>query len=141
MTHPSGKILRIDLLAIRNGIVIGFEVKAPGFKLGWALRQARDYVLGRSVWGMVLACLVYPIPIELIRQSDRYLCGMMKLASYDRVGIGYMYGGGLMLELGGHDIFRGGRWTNQSKKYLLGQRQLGGRQSNEWQRDRFVRRF
>jgi len=138
--HTSGKPLRVDLLAIRNGIVIAFEVKAPGFKLAWALRQGRDYVLSKSVLGMVLACFVYPVPIEFIRGEDRYWQGMAKLASYVRVGIAFIEGG-LVLDFGGHVIFRHGQWTSQAKKFLLGQRQLGGGRSNEWKRGRFIRRI
>jgi len=89
---------------------------------------------------MVLACFVYPVPIEFIRGEDRYWQGMAKLASYVRVGIAFIEGG-LVLDFGGHVIFRHGQWTSQAKKFLLGQRQLGGGRSNEWKRGRFIRRI
>jgi hypothetical protein len=139
VNHPSGKSLRVDLLAIRNGIIIAFEVKAPEFKLAWALRQARDYVLSQSFFGMVLACFVYPAPD--MRTVDRYWLGMAKLASYDRVEIAFNRGDGLVLDFGGHVIFRRGQWTSQAKRFLLGQRQLGGGRSNKWRSGRFVRRM
>jgi len=65
---------------------------------------------------------------------------LAKLASYVRVGIAFIEGG-LVLDFGGHVIFRHGQWTSQAKKFLLGQRQLGGGRSNEWKRGRFIRRI
>src|SRR5262249_41474742 len=83
--HPSGKLLKVDLLAIRDGYVIAFEVKKEDRdKLAWAFRQARDYVLAKSMWGMVLAWFMYPSFVS--RHGDDYERGMAKLASYDRVG-------------------------------------------------------
>jgi hypothetical protein len=133
--HTNGKLLRIDLLAIQGEIVIGFEVKAPGFKLAWALRQARDYVLSESVAGTVLACFVYPGPNLKEEKHDwsrGYQQGMAKLASYDRVGLAFFvpYHNGLLLDCGGHAVWRCGEWTSVAHDLLEGKRQFGGTKQN-----------
>jgi len=113
-------------------------VKVPGSNFAWALRQARDYVLSESILGMVLACFVYPAPSD--RHGSRYLEGMAKLAFYDRVGTAYDFNG-LCLSFGGHVVFRQGEWTSQANRFLFGTRQFGGGRSDDWRKDRFIRRI
>jgi hypothetical protein len=126
--------LRVDLLAIKRDVTLAFEVKSSGFKLAWALRQARDYVgadvtSGTAIAGKkVQACFVYPIPWSMLRGGWEY--GMIKLAEYDRVGVGYInpYNNSIVLGFANDTVWsRQWGWSGRAERMLFGARQFGGK--------------
>jgi hypothetical protein len=130
--------LRVDLLAIKRDITLAFEVKSPSFKLPWALRQARDYVgadvtSGTTIAGRIVqACFVYPIPWSMIANHG-WQYGMIKLAEYDRVGVGYInpYSNEIVLGFANDTVWsRRWGWSGRAERMLFGGRQFGGKR--EW---------